>query len=279
MIPNVEELLVMVLTDNERMILNDNVIKLIHWILTSPKYEIESVSKAKFKDILSLSKGTGAAKIQMPSHIFKINYNENSGAEKKFQMLKFGMNTKHSFHGTKFYNMHTILSYGLQQHHNKTNLFGEGLYFAYELQVSALFSQAVLGWSRSKIGELISSVCLCEYIDDHNYIKIRKENAKNSDIPQSYLLITNNEIVRVRYLLIYGNKKPSLKKQPSSTLEENSIAQPGQSFMWWCRKNPLIVSAFLYVILLVLVGLSNTQVFEYYKNILTNFLKKRFKFE
>jgi hypothetical protein len=53
-------------------------------------------------------------------------------------------------------------------------LIGEGLYFSFELQVSQLFSQSVLSWNRSKLGELISCTAVCEYIDDPIYTKIRK---------------------------------------------------------------------------------------------------------
>lgn len=127
-----------------------------------------------------------------------------------------------------------------------------------------MFSPSVTGWSKSKCWENISCVALCEYINDPNHVKKRKgelvklgrffllkllanlsENAKNSDIPQSYLLITNNELVRVRYLLIYGHKKtPSSKSLTTSAVSEEV---PRMSFMAWCRKNPLIVSAVLYV--------------------------------
>lgn len=59
----------------------------------------------------------------------------DSGAEAKFQKLKLssGYETKYAYHGTRFYNVYSILNYGLQQHLNKTGLFGEGLYFAQEL--------------------------------------------------------------------------------------------------------------------------------------------------
>jgi poly [ADP-ribose] polymerase 16 len=156
--------------------LKDSVIKLIHWILTQSKFEIEIVQKSEHEKVLALAKNN--AQHQLPNHIFRVKYNENSGAERKFQMLsrQEGDVAKYAFHGTKFYNIYTILSYGLQQHLNKTNLFGEGLYFAFELQISALFSPSVLSWKKSKIGELVSSVALCEYIDDPRHYKIQKGN-------------------------------------------------------------------------------------------------------
>lgn len=162
------------------------------------------------------------------------------------------------------------------------------------------FSPSVLGWAKSKCGNVISCVAVCEYIDDPAHVKIRKgdinltrwsnvgkkilllkilENAKNCDIPQSYLLITNNEFVRVRYLLIYGSKKVSTVKKSASDWKgqlENSHRE--NSFYKWLRRNPLIVSVFLYILMLVFVGISKNRAVEYYKNILMQFLQNRFKF-
>jgi poly [ADP-ribose] polymerase 16 len=66
---------------------------------------------------------------------------QDSGAEGRFQQLKTSLNfeTKFAYHGTRFYNIYSILNYGLQQHLNKTGLFGEGLYFADELGKYAYF--------------------------------------------------------------------------------------------------------------------------------------------
>jgi poly[ADP-ribose] polymerase 16 len=280
-VPSLEELLVILMAqfDNSK-ILSNAVIDLLHWILVEfLKYDIETVPKAKHEDILSLSKSTG--NFQIPKDIFRVVYRDSSAAEKKFKQLRLGQQTKFAYHGTKFSTIYTILNYGLQQHLNKTALFGVGLYFSFEVQVSLLFSQSVSSWSRSKLGDLVSSVAICEYIDDPNYSKIRKENAKNSDIPQNYLLITNNEIVRVRYLMIYGTNKPPVKSSvPGAATPSGSEVLSGQrSFFTWCRKNPLIVSACLYVMLLGLVGFSNHRSFEHYKKIVLDFLTRRFKFE
>jgi poly[ADP-ribose] polymerase 16 len=172
-----EELLILIMSDNiGTNVLSDATLNLIHWILFNSKYDIETVPKPHHKEILSLCPSTG--KFQVPNHIFKINYLSSSGAEKRFSQLinengKTAL-TKFAYHGTRFSNMYTILSFGLQQHLNKTGLFGEGLYFSFELQVSALFSPVVSGWNKSKVGELVSCIALCEYIDDTNYCKIRR---------------------------------------------------------------------------------------------------------
>lgn len=164
------------------------------------------------------------------------------------------------------------------------------------------YSPSVLGWKQAKCGNVMSCVAVCEYINDPSHVKIRKgklteikyfilfcksffvnsniylENAKNSDIPQSYLLITNNEIVRVRYLLIYGSKKSTASKKPAATSEEVEFPQRTNNFFGWCRKNPLVVSVVLYILMLFLVGISKHRAVEYYKHVLMRFLQNRFKF-
>lgn len=108
---------------------------LLHYMLTFPKFQIESTPKSKYSEVLALSPNT--TKIPIPTKIFKIKYSDDSGAEKKFQQLvkDNGTETKYAYHGTKFLNFYSILNFGLQQHLNKTGLFGEGLYFSNELQV------------------------------------------------------------------------------------------------------------------------------------------------
>jgi hypothetical protein len=108
------------------------------------------------------------------------------------------------------------------------------------------------------------------------------ENAKNSEIPHNYLLITNNEIVRVRYLFVYGSNKPTIKLSSTSGNESasiNEVGTSGNAFLNWCRRNPLFVAGALYVILLMLVGLNNNRYVEHYKRIIGDFFNKRFKFE
>lgn len=98
------------------------------------------------------------------------------------------------------------------------------------------------------------------------------------------MLITNNEIVRVRYLLAYGSKKPSsmMKLRLNLSPSKDSLTNQQESslsFFGWCRRNPLVVSAILYVILLAFVGLNQNRSVEHYKNIIKDFLKRRLRFE
>lgn len=70
-IPSLEEILVLLMSDNTS-VLSNRAVTLLHWVLTSPKYNIESVPRFKFEDVITLPKRSG--KIKKPTHIFKINY-------------------------------------------------------------------------------------------------------------------------------------------------------------------------------------------------------------
>ena len=72
-IPNPEDVLVLLMSGNTS-ILSEAVIDLLHYILSSPKFNIETVQKSKFNDVLSLSKQTAVKPSSMPTHIFKVNY-------------------------------------------------------------------------------------------------------------------------------------------------------------------------------------------------------------
>lgn len=93
----------------------------------------------------------------------------------------------------------------------------------------------------------------------NQFFRLVLENSKNSDIPISYVLIKNNEIVRVRYLLIYSQSKLAQKVKEIPNQERKGV-------IVWCKKNPLIISSVFYIGCLFLVGLSNHRVVQYYKS-------------
>lgn len=71
-IPSVEELIVLIMSGNVTTVLSAEIIDLIHWILTSPKFKIQSVPREEFDHVLALPKNS--KKSSKPKHIFKIAY-------------------------------------------------------------------------------------------------------------------------------------------------------------------------------------------------------------
>ena len=67
-----------------------------------------------------------------------------------------------AFHGSRLDNFYSILNYGLQQHLNKTGLFGEGIYLCEDLGVCLTYSSQGLGWIKSRLGQRLSCVAVAQ---------------------------------------------------------------------------------------------------------------------
>lgn len=113
---------------------------------------------------------------------------------------------------------------------------------------------------------MMSCVALCEYVNHPKYLKchIKDENnpeikrIRNEDIPEKYFIISNNEIVRVRYLLIYGKDSSNYK----TSISENTIWR-------WIANNKTMVSMCFYGLFLASLGLLNSRTGAYYRQLMT----------
>ena len=88
-----------------------------------------------------------------------------------------------------------------------TNLFGEGLYFSTDLEVSASFSKGNRGWGRSVYGERAAFVLLAEVIR-HPTVRSKTNPGRfDTSFPDSYLVVQSNEHVKVRHILVFSENK------------------------------------------------------------------------
>nr|XP_026647047.1 mono [ADP-ribose] polymerase PARP16 isoform X2 [Zonotrichia albicollis] len=143
-----------------------------------------------------------------------------------------------------------------------TSLFGEGTYLTSDLSLALLYSPHGLGWQRSALGSVLSCVAVCEIIDhpdvkcqvkkkDSEEIDRKRARVKNSeggDVPQKYFVVTNNQLLRVKYLLVYSQKQ---HRRPSN---ESS----------WFYTHRFAVMMMLYLLLLIGIGASSSPTFIYY---------------
>ncbi|XP_074773053.1 protein mono-ADP-ribosyltransferase PARP16 isoform X2 [Athene noctua] len=143
-----------------------------------------------------------------------------------------------------------------------TSLFGEGTYLTSDLSLALLYSPHGLGWQRSVLGSILSCVAVCEIIDhpdvkcqvkkkDSEEIDRKRARVKNSeggDVPQKYFVVTNNQLLRVKYLLVYSQKQ---HRRPSSQSS-------------WFYTHRFAVMMMLYLLLLIVIGASNSPTFVYY---------------
>lgn len=81
------------------------------------------------------------------------------------------------------------------------------------------------------------------------------ENKKNrSGVPDKYFVITNNEIVRVRYIIAFGEHTNRMRDENG---DYNNVV------LRWVNNNKAITAMVLYLIFLMLIGAANSRQFHY----------------
>ncbi|CAF0812418.1 unnamed protein product [Brachionus calyciflorus] len=242
---------------------NDDQIAVVNWILKHKNFFISqcnSLNKEKLKEAAKYSNDFSS-----PSHIFEVKYSEEKN--RKFDLLKQntidelklnGSCTSICFHGTRMDNLYPILHMGLLSHLNKNSLFGEGTYLSQEPSMSLHYSPSCKTWSNSLIGHRMSCLLVCETINHPQHVKIgvnenakvEEKSGKAKNIPEKYLIVKNNEYVRVRYVLLYAEKSKTIKRN-------NRIVK-------FINENKFLLLLVSYSILLVFIGLLNSRTFNKY---------------
>uniref|UniRef100_A0A452GY98 Poly [ADP-ribose] polymerase n=1 Tax=Gopherus agassizii TaxID=38772 RepID=A0A452GY98_9SAUR len=234
---------------------------LFSWILSSKFLTIQSTKKKEYEKIQELT-GMSSDAVPAPDFLFEIVYCDQMNA--KFDETKGERNLIYAFHGSRLENFHSILHNGLHCHLNRTSLFGEGTYLTSDLSLALLYSPHGLGWQRSVLGPVLSCVAVCEIIDhpdvkcqvkkkDSEEIDRKRARVKNSeggDVPQKYFVVTNNQLLRVKYLLVYSQKQ---HRRPSSQSS-------------WFSNHRFAIMMMMYLLLLIVIGASNSPAFLYYWN-------------
>lgn len=136
---------------------------------------------------------------QWPQYVFEVVSSAESNAEKRFQQHKADLDLQcaFAFHGSKLESFFSLLNFGLAQHLCKRDLYGEGAYLSTALDVALNFTAKGSAWPKSQLfGDHFSALALCEYVPNRRYLHTR-------DVPKSYVVLTNNELVRLRFILIF----------------------------------------------------------------------------
>lgn len=79
---------------------------------------------------------------------------------------------------------------------------------------------------------------------------------KNSrvGVPDKYFVITNNEIIRVRYLIVYGTE---MIKSEHSNVSECSVHE--NSIIQWILRHKWLTAMVTYALILLIIGASNSR--------------------
>ncbi|XP_068821141.1 protein mono-ADP-ribosyltransferase PARP16 isoform X3 [Capricornis sumatraensis] len=145
-----------------------------------------------------------------------------------------------------------------------TSLFGEGTYLTSDLSLALIYSPHGHGWQHSLLGPILSCVAVCEVIDhpdvkcqtkkkDSKEVDRRRARIKHSEggeVPPKYFVVTNNQLLRVKYLLVYSQKQPN---RASSQLS-------------WVSSHWFTVMITLYLLLLLAVSVINSSAFQHFWN-------------
>eukprot|EP00079_Xenopus_tropicalis_P011947 XP_002938403.2 PREDICTED: mono [ADP-ribose] polymerase PARP16 isoform X1 [Xenopus tropicalis] len=240
---------------------DQKLLNLLSWILSEKLFTIRSVQKDKYEEIQALP-GSPSHALPTPDFLFEIEYCKKLSA--KFQETRGNRDLIYAFHGSRLENFHSILHNGLHCHLNKTSFFGEGTYLTSDLGLALLYSPHGQGWTRSILGPVLSCVAMCEMIDhpdvkcqakkkDSSEIdrkRARAQNSEGGDVPQKYFVVTNNQLLRVKYLMVYSQEQPRRRsRQPT-----------------WFSKHRFAIMMTLYLFILILIGLSSSKGFIYHWN-------------
>ncbi|KAG8575035.1 hypothetical protein GDO81_009419 [Engystomops pustulosus] len=240
---------------------DEKLLDLLSWVLSEKLFTIKCLKKDKFEEIQALP-GSPSLSLPTPDFMFEIEYCEKLNT--KFQETRGEMDVMYALHGSRLENFHSILHNGLHCHLNKTSLFGEGTYLTSDLSLALLYSPHGHGWARSILGPILSCVAMCEVIDhpdvkcqvkkkDSSEIDRKRARARNSeggDVPEKYFVVTNNQLLRVKYLLVYSQGQPQRRsRQPS-----------------WFSSHRFAIAMTLYLFVLILIGLSSSKTFMHHWN-------------
>ncbi|ESN98639.1 hypothetical protein HELRODRAFT_67096 [Helobdella robusta] len=196
--------------------LDVKILKLLSWIFNSKKFIIKSCDMQVFSEIRE--KACYTFETSPPTYIFSVEHSALSN--ERFETLRNNRNVFYGYHGSKLENFHSILHFGLKANLNKNSLFGNGSYLSSELSVSLDYSPYGHGWPSSCMGSRLSCVAVCEIIDDPSVkCKTQTEDKSRShidgsiggEIPEKYYIVTDDEFVRVKYLLVYASRDKYLK--------------------------------------------------------------------
>ncbi|KAI8478430.1 Protein mono-ADP-ribosyltransferase parp16 [Branchiostoma belcheri] len=240
------------LLQDSRVTSDPQTLQLVHWVLETRNFHMRSCEPAEYKEVQRLT-GYTSTNIPPPSHMFEVIHSESTDA--RFEETRQDRSLLYAFHGSRLDNFHSILHNGLHAHLNKNSLFGEGTYLSGDLGVSIIYSHKGQGWDRSMLGETMSCVAVCEVIMDPKYVKskVEEENgrAKNKDkheVPEKYYIVSNNELLRVKYVLVYAERKARPRVQAPS----------------FFQRHKFFILMTLYVIILAVIGAANSPNLQYY---------------
>jgi len=235
------------------LLLSVRLLKLLLWVFGGG-LRLRCLSKTEAEEVLSLpgrdsSTSKSTSSHPQPQVVLEVlgpglsNWEERVARESNLW----------AFHGSRLDNFHSILNFGLQQHRNKVSLFGEGIYLARDLGVCLAYSHRGQTWQKSALGNSISALAVAQVLDHPTQVNLHSadargevEGSEGGRLPDMYVVVRNNELLKIRYIMIYRH--------------ETSALRAGRGIIAaWIGRNRLILLLLAYAAMLALIGLANSQ--------------------
>lgn len=235
---------------------------LLGWLLKPRGQMVVSRSPTLYESIQGVT-GTSSYKVK-PDCIVQLLEIDDGESTSAFEKLKAMHGSIIGYHGTGLENVHSILRNGFLNHFNTTALYGEGTYLSTDLSVAVGFCSSGKAWNRSKLGNKLSCVIVCEIIK-HPGVRLPGTRAKpdvdrastigGEHVPESYIIVENNDLVRPKYLFIYVDHTARKSATPLSTVARGTGRESycGQ-LTTYVRQNAFMLFMLLWFCGLCLVG-------------------------
>ncbi|XP_028156096.1 protein mono-ADP-ribosyltransferase PARP16 isoform X2 [Ostrinia nubilalis] len=257
-----------------------DIIDLLFYVLVRLKEPtLKTIPQEAHESVLS-NAHPSFANTPRPQYVFQVCNSPKSTAEAKWKELARNHHTFYAYHGNRLENFYTIMNFGLQQHLNKNTLLGNGVYLSTDLNISLPYSHGGFGWGASCIGGHLSCIAMCEVIDAPEGINYQKpvtnegdgiyEDEKSKILDTglegqnlSQYIVTNCDLVRLRYLLVYA-KQPASMRFPTTNPNGRNVGGLRQ----WLSRHKLFSILLGYGLMLATIGFANNQPVHYYYKML-----------
>ncbi|GIM16796.1 hypothetical protein Vretimale_19388, partial [Volvox reticuliferus] len=206
---------------------------LLQWLLLNPTRQ-RRFARMSLEDLIRQLRERGGdlawlqqalAGQKAPSYILQV---QNTSAQAPFTSSAI------AYHGTRMENLHSIIHTGLRSmsgtrlQRNGAN-FGPGIYLSTRYDTALSFCEPYATWHRSRFGTKQRALLVCE-VDMEKCKHVEEAGSGDAQIPETYLLVSSSEGVRLLYVLLYCDAR-----------------HPPRSF----RINPCTLIVVLYIVFLV----------------------------
>ncbi|CAH0562399.1 unnamed protein product [Brassicogethes aeneus] len=207
-IPTIKEIL------SKNANISEEVVDLLYWLLVEKNFPL--LKPCNLTEIPLKTKNKNLE----PQYVFEVCYPKS--ADEAFKNRIGKKQVLHAYHGSAMDNFYSILKVGLQQHFSvgREVLFGNGVYLSSEISVCTQYAPFGKTWRNSSLGYKHSIITICEIINDIGKVKCKDAQNKNrshndqsyGEIPEKYFVVTDSDMLRVKYLMVYSCKnKKSVK--------------------------------------------------------------------